>query len=341
MLIEFAQWWTAQMAELLPGGLSAPRAGAANALVVDAGAPDGKLGVLLRRRHRDSPIATTEPEGAPLRAAIAAFGTPRTVLLRPPPSCVLRQQIVLPATAEQDLERVLTFELSRITPFQPDDLFWSWEIGGRNRARNTLEVLLSLVPKSMLQVPLAAIGDAGLTVSSLEVGPEMERRLIPVGAAHDAGGWGRRATRWLAWTCACLAVVVIALPFVLQSLALSRIADAIEALRPRVAEAAALRQRIEAEGAEKDTVAQEQRNNGDPMTILAVVTRILPDDTFLTDLGLRQRQLTLQGQSDAAARLISRLAADPMIRNPSFAAPVTRSAATNKDVFSIHAEVAP
>ena len=71
------------------------------------------------------------------------------------------------------------------------------------------------------------------------------------------------------------------------------------------------------------------------------MTELLPDDTFLSDLSLRQRRLTIGGQSAAAAKLIPGLAADPMFRNPGFTAPVTRSDQLKKDVFSLRAEVAP
>ncbi|HYZ64615.1 MAG TPA: PilN domain-containing protein, partial [Acetobacteraceae bacterium] len=66
----------------------------------------------------------------------------------------------------------------------------------------------------------------------------------------------------------------------------------------------------------------------------------LPDDTYLYELSLRDRVLTVSGQSAAAARLIPLLAADPAVRNPAFAAPVTRNETTGAESFSIRAEIA-
>ena len=89
-----------------------------------------------------------------------------------------------------------------------------------------------------------------------------------------------------------------------------------------------------------DAITSEKARVGDALQIVASLTDILGDDTHLIGLVLHQRQVTLEGQSAAAAKLITALSADPTIRNASFGAPVMRSE-TGADLFSIKAEVAP
>jgi general secretion pathway protein L len=67
----------------------------------------------------------------------------------------------------------------------------------------------------------------------------------------------------------------------------------------------------------------------------------LPDDTHLTDLSLKNRRLSLIGQSAAAARLLGALAADPSFKDPAFAAPITKLEANRQEIFSITTEVRP
>ena len=86
-------------------------------------------------------------------------------------------------------------------------------------------------------------------------------------------------------------------------------------------------------------LAQEMDRTGDVLQTLATVTGILPDDTFLTDFSLRERQMTLSGRSASAPRLITDLSADSAIRNAAFAAPVTRVEGATADLFSIKAEI--
>src|SRR6202023_4250511 len=71
-------------------------------------------------------------------------------------------------------------------------------------------------------------------------------------------------------------------------------------------------------------IESERDKAGRPLGVLAATTRILPDDTYLTEMELRQRKLTLSGRSAGAARLIGALAADGEFKNPGFSAPVTR-----------------
>jgi general secretion pathway protein L len=67
----------------------------------------------------------------------------------------------------------------------------------------------------------------------------------------------------------------------------------------------------------------------------------LPDDTFLTELQLQQQKVIVSGRSASASRLIGALATGNHLRNPAFAAPVTRIEATRSEVFTITAEVGP
>ncbi len=163
--------------------------------------------------------------------------------------------------------------------------------------------------------------------------------LQPAGLAP--GRARRRALAGLAACCALLAATAAALPFITQDFALRREDARIGRLRPQVAEAETLRRRIADRAGGSDAVAAEAARVGQALNVIATLTALLPDDTTLTALSLRQRALTLTGRSGSAARLIPLLAADPAIRGAAFAAPVTRIAGTQGDIFSIRAEFVP
>ena len=146
--------------------------------------------------------------------------------------------------------------------------------------------------------------------------------------------------RGLVGLCAALAVVALVLPVGLQALALYSTDSAIAELQPAISRVDALRRDLAGGDAGRDILAKEMERTGDVLQTLATVTRILPDDTYLTDFALRERQMTLSGRSASAPRLITALSADPAIRNTAFAAPVTRIEGATSDVFSIRAEAA-
>lgn len=350
MIGELVTWWSEQMLQWVPARLAAPGRGAAYALVVSQDdAPDGlaapaRVTAVLLRRRRDRKLGSfpLDPAGLlALRNALPGRSRPPGIVLRLRAEMLLEREVVLPLAAEREPERVLGYEMDRLTPFSADEIFWTYDIARRDRARGRLHLRLSVVTRAAVQPVLDAMGQAGLAPSEIAVEAldGTPRRITLRRPDSRRARLLRRATSVAAACCVVLAAAAVALPFLLQSAAGRRVEQRIAALRPAVAEAEALRRRIAAATAGVDVVAAERTRLGDALAVLAAVTDLLPDDTFLTDLTLLQGRLTLNGQSDAAVRLIAALSADPVIRNPEFVAPVTR-VDDRADLFAIRAEVA-
>jgi general secretion pathway protein L len=345
MLNEFLLWWAQQLKAAVPARLARPGAGPdARGLVVVVQLTSGppSVDVLVRRKGREDTLGhfALDPAGvAALRAAVAGQGT--SAVLRLPPELVLEQQATLPIAAERDPERVLQYEMDRITPFTADELFWAWTIERRDRAQGRLHLRLSLVPKARLVPVLDALRQAGVRPAALEaVAPGGVPRRIALDRAQPAR-WRRRGLALAGAVCAALAIAAVAVPFWVQSVRSAEIERQIAELRPKVEMAETLRRRILSSAAGTDVFAEQRGRVGDVLQMLATLTELLPDDTFLNELTFRSRIVTISGQSAGAARLIAALAAEPSIRNPAFAAPVTRNEGTRGEGFSIKAEVVP
>jgi general secretion pathway protein L len=272
---------------------------------------------------------------------VAARLAPRKpVLLRPPPGATLEKHHVVPTATRRELNQLLRHELARITPFAAEDLFWRWDGRPKPTDRSRTDVTLTMVPKSAVSAALDTLAKAGIRPRFIETGTAERPQLL---AVDDAAGHttGQVLARGMACACACLAVIVLILPVLLQELALHSTNTAIDDLQPVIRQVEALRRGMTADGAGRALLAQEMTRTGDVLQILATVTRILPDDTYLTDFSLHDRQMILGGRSAAAARLITGLSNDPNIRDAAFAAPVTRIEGATTDVFSIRAGITP
>ena len=370
MLEEFAAWYLAQWRDLLPErwrGAGADRAPVLLAVPDRAEAPtrftislrgQGTRGQGTRSQgtrsqgtrgqgrvddhgHEDI-LGVLEPGVAP---ASLLNGRPRPahVLLRVPAGQVLSRDVALPLAAERDPASVLAFEMDRLTPFGAAELRWGYAVTRRDRAAGRLLLRLSLVPRAAVESALVALAGLGLRADALEgIDADGARRRIPL--AHDGGRTLRReqALAIGAWAAvAALAVFAIAVPFLRQGAALNAASHRIGELRPAVRQAGAIHARIAAATAGSDVLAAATRDTGDALTTLASLTAAMPDDTFLTDLSMAGRKVTINGQSAAAAKLIGVLSANPAWRNPTFASPVTRLETTRTDLFSIRAELAP
>jgi general secretion pathway protein L len=346
MLAEAFGWWAARMRELVPERLRSVHVASSDAVIVAAASAAGEPAKLLTRRKQAETFCGSFTPGVSDKAAVRqAVGRPlggANLLLRAAPGSLLEKRVVLPLAVEPELPRVIGYEMNRFTPFRSEEAFWTWTLEQRDRMRGRLHVCLSLVPKAPLLPLLAALEGIGLSPIALEaMRADNSRCLLPMVVEAQSAVWQQWAAKGLAIACILLAIAAGGLPFLQQFLAMSEIEGRIADLQPRVAEVQTLRSRIAAATAGRDAVAQERSRTGNVLGILAAVTELMPDDTFLNDLSLRQRQLSIVGQSAAAARLISVLATDPSFRDPVFAAPVTRSSGATADVFSIRTEVAP
>jgi general secretion pathway protein L len=345
MLREFFAWWCAQLADLLPQELRRSALGAGDALVIT---PIGPLGqgveaVAVDQRHngKESPL------GHFALGAVGMADLPRmagkTTVLRLGEADVLGKTVSLPLAAERELDQALAFEMDRETPFAAEELYWNHRVIGADRQNGRLAVRLSLIPKANLDPLLADLAAVGIQPRRLEIAEGADK-----GTYLPLNGDGTRkqdASHRLLWPaavcCAVLAMAAVVTPFVRQELTLASLNSQVAATRAAAAEADTLRQEIDRLSGSAGFIESERDKAGRPLVVLAATTRVLPDDTYLTEMELRQRKLTLSGRSAGAARLIGPLAADPEFRNPGFSAPVTRLEALRAELFTINAEVRP
>jgi general secretion pathway protein L len=339
LLRDLGPWWSARMIELVPSRLRR-REDMGDALVADL--DQATLGLVLRRGGREALLGRLDL-AALTPGAIAALlprQAPSPTLLRVPAHMLLEREVALPLAAERDLDRVLGYEMDRFTPFSAADVYWAHGPVRRDRAKGKLWFRLSVVPKTALARVVETLRLAGREPAALLVpvdGALRRMSLVAEGPASIRQG----AVAVAAFACAVLAIVAAALPIVLQARALSAMEARIERLRPALAEVDGLRRRITASTAGSDALASEEARLGCVLCTVALLTDLLPDDTHLTALGLRQRQVTLSGQSGDAARLIPRLSADAAVSEVAFLSPVTRSGPSRAEQFSLRLVMAP
>jgi general secretion pathway protein L len=346
MVREFFRWWLGQLSDLLPERWRRLGSHDTDAVMIT---PEGPLGeavdsviVGLRRNGQETTLGRFRLGSDELPEIPRRAGKP--VVLRLGEGDVLGKTLVLPLAAERHLDEVLTFEMDRETPFSAEEVFWSQRIARRDRRTGQLSVRLLLVPRAKLIQLLGALEQAGVRPQRAEIaaGPDRDSYL-PLDS-HGGSGHvsARRALLWPALACCIvLALAATIVPFVRQSAALAGIEGEIAADRSAAAEAQKLRQEIDQLSNSADLVGIERSKGGRPLAILASLTRQLPGDTYLTDFVQQQGKVTLTGRSAAASRLIAILANGERLRNPTFAAPVTRIAANQLEIFTITAEVVP
>jgi general secretion pathway protein L len=352
MLAELISWWTEQMRGLV-APLSRRAADEPKDALLLARGPDGAGSWrVLRRRAGACVVLDTLCADASEAAWREAFATrrrgePVVVVLAQP---LLVRRATVPIAAAAYLDRWLSYEMDRLTPFNVADVVFSHRVLSRDPAAGTLRVEIALAPKTWVQEPLEQLAALSIRAEGLEApsGPRRSAgapdpegppfgdpmRGIPLDlAARARARLGRRVAIGV---CGALAAAVIAVPFIRQSLALASVEDQLATLRSRMEQVDALRRHIATNSAGVGQIAAARARGGLALRVLGVLTDLLPDDTFLTSISLRHDRLIIEGHSAAANKLIASMTAEPQLKNPSFGAPVVRRE-NGPDVFTIQA----
>ena len=301
-------WWRGQIKSVFPW-----RRGQPDALIIDVRefgrSPQRLTGRLLaRHRGRETFIASLSTS---LRLPLG--GAWPAVALRLPAAMTLHRELALPAKAERHLKTTLHFEMDRLTPFDPSEVFWS--VSALTREKQVLKLTLSLIPRSIVEPLLAALQQMNLTPSFVETG------FGPISLGQRNVRHANPVRNALIMVCCTFGLLITLTPFLHQQYRLNAINHQLRELQPRRQVLSSLHQQLAALNA-GEIIATAAHENGDELQALAMLSNALPNGSWLDSLSMTPGQVTIDGQSDDAAHLISSLAASTSFTDPSFAGPI-------------------
>ncbi len=269
---------------------------------------------------------------------------------------MLRKQLTYPATVEPNLDQVLGYDLDRHTPFKSDELYYDAAIVGRDASRSEIRVELVAALRALVDqlrrqagawgaevvaiVPaLPHAGTAG-AAARLNLLPEIDRR---------EPAW----RRWQLWVPVALAVTLagaaIAVPLLQKRELAIALLHQTEQARVQAAAADALRQQLEQSVDDYNFVLGRKYAYPSTVQLLDDVTRLLPDDTWLTQLELKspprgkdpRREILLRGESANAGRLVSLLEDSQLFEQAAPRSPTTKIQPGPGEIFDLGAQLKP
>jgi general secretion pathway protein L len=343
-LSAFFAWWSSELAGLLPRGLSPNRRRRRRllALALDGNGAflsqgSGAGGRLIGRSELDEPDS--------LKARIGKeLGRRRQTVVRLAPQHGLKKSLELPAAAKDDLEHLLRFEMDRLTPFRAEEVLFAYRIASVDPQSRRLRVELQLAPKSVVEAALDEARRLGLVPVRVELGDadaaaDEALDLLPDERARGSGI--SRLNRALALLAVLLAAAAVAIPLHERRSTAADLESEVAAARAEAEASLELRERLEQLSASTDFLAAEKMRV--PMTslILAEITRVVPDQAYLSQLDWRNGTLQLEGLAEAATSLVGLLDGSPMFGAPQFRSPVTPDRRTELERFHVAVELTP
>ncbi len=351
LVSRFLVWWLGELGALAPAALRRAFAGgrgvvgfavAGDELVVGR-ASDGAMAEVARldmRRPADlfrADVAGVLREHAPRGADIVlVLGADQA----------LHKVLDLPLAAEEGLRELLYFELDRQTPYRPDQVRYDFRIAERNAATGRMKVELLVAPVDALERLMARAAEWGLrqpsavTVDGIDDPADPAFDLSGEARAAPSRG-GRFGVALLTLLAAALVAAAVWLPLEAQRLAALEAEAAVAAARKDALATADLRDQLDRRS-KAGSFLVRRKNEATMMTaVLADLTRLLPDDTWLFELHVKGAEVRARGYAPAASAVLELVERGPTFRNARFTSPVTRVPGIDAERFDLTFELAP
>ena len=254
---------------------------------------------------------------------------------------VLSTEVVMPLAAEANLRQALAYEMDRHTPFQAEEVFYSWRILSRDRDASQLHFELFVTPRKQVEPQIEILKRLSLNPSGIDVSSEdglYGINLLPQVMRHRVVNRRARINWIMAAGVGILLVFVMAQSLWLREHQIQSVEDAIEDVRAEAMAVQQIRKQIEEANEAAGFLQAHKTLNGYKIEALAELTRILPADTFLDRLSAHAETTQMQGKSDNAQALIELINNSPYFENASFRGPTRLDNRSGKEIFDVSAD---
>lgn len=361
----FWRWWRRMLASLVPAG---PRTALErrrmrpviafdgdHASVWHAQGSEGRIELVeIARVALGGDAGAVSAEGRNALARLPQRAAPVKVAVALAPRTILRKSLVLPAAVEQDLRQALAYDLDRHTPFKPDELYFDAQVVDRDPARGQIRVELATARRAQVDAAVAHAQAWGAKVVAVtpSIPPALansEINLLPPEMRNGA----RFAKRWQFWLPIALLTAIALVAVVLPVWQKREYAIALNGLAAQSMQQAAvsesLRAQLERQVGDYNFALERKYAYPGAVRVLEDVTRILPDDTWLTQLEIKtsargkdaQRDVALRGESANAGRLVTLLEDSKLFTQAAPRSPTTKIQPGPGEIFDVGAQLKP
>ncbi|MES9945461.1 MAG: PilN domain-containing protein [Candidatus Thiodiazotropha sp.] len=257
----------------------------------------------------------------------------------------LFKKVTLPIETEENLREVLAFEMDRQTPFSVDQVYYDYVVNTRDKQNRTLDITLILAPIDKISLALKQLEENRVRINAIspceEIDPNLnEVNLLPPEKREKPHKRYRLLNLALFLFLLLLITGSLMLPLWQKSTLLKQLETELDEYKSKATQVAALREQVTSARDETRFLEEKKINSKPVLEILLELTLLLPDDTWVSNLEVRENTVHLHGQSTASASLIPILETSKLFQNVSFRSPVTRSKKNNTERFHISADLA-
>jgi general secretion pathway protein L len=351
---EFFRWWLSEMVTLLPANVKRFMRQRGHRLVIDFTANNIEIIECRGQHENDLGQYALEQNGSVLpevvRPQLDELDMDGTeVVIRLPENKVLCKTLTLPLEAEENLREVLGYEMDRQTPFKAEQVYYDYQVTARQSELGQLTVQMIVVPRGLLERIVSTAVEWGfppdIVTATSATGPHSDHcvisgfNLLPKERRHTISSSWNLLNRLLAISVATLLVVVVTQPLVIQKGTIDSLEQQVAAIKEEAEAAQALGDEASKMITESRLFVEEKRKLPSVIEVLNELSLILPDDTWLQRLEMKNGKVTIQGISSEASALIELIETSSFFQNATFQSPIVQDPRSGRYRFQIVADV--
>lgn len=337
LLRRFWRWWSGEILEVVPRQVRDIFDHQQRVLVVSAEADD--LRARLLPALAEAGAETADPGELWAEADIA--------VVELSPLQAVRRRVSLPLATEDRLADVLGYEMNRFTPYAQEDVYFDYRVADRDTARQVVNVDIVVTLRNTVDAILGRLLEYGILPSKVTlqgVVGTVDHDLAMINLMPERS---RRRTiskreivpAALTATAVLLALVAVGYPLAQQWLRLQELDAEIAGLRTAAISAQDTMEEIAAAARQGGFFAEKWASTPTKIQLLDEISRVVPDDTWLSQVQVKQDTVRIQGESEGASSLIGLLETSELLRDVRFSSPVTKNPRTSQDRFVIQAVI--
>jgi general secretion pathway protein L len=345
----FFDWWVSELKSLVPEQYRKKLFADTNELYVLQAGEEVQLWQMVDQHMQllepDSSVADRE-WWHQLNHHVASADQETRVTYLVPGELVLGREIALPTVVMADVDSVLSFELDKYIPFKAEDVEFDYRKGQVEEGSEKFPITLTAVRKQTMREILEKTESRGIRLSAVDVNSGDVTQPVPMGM-NLLPKEHRKKKDWTAikWHAGLIAVAILLLGFVMYS-SLENKAAKIQSLEEQVAELRKDARRAKMIETQLNESVQAANFLGDlktkmpsRVTMIAELTRKIPNNTYLTRVVIDEEKMEVVGQSTNANALVPILNQSELWYEPQIIGNVTQDPRTGKEKFTIRSDL--
>ncbi len=335
----FLTWWKQHLIECIPMAIRSRTQRAARPLMLSTA--DSKIW----------PSGADFGDSTPLQRNKLLSGDPTK--LKPATLLIgerngFRREVALPIGVEDRLAQVLSYELDRLTPLKPDDLYYDFRVLRRDNAKGICVAEVLAAPKARVDDMIKEARELGanvdrlvLSTTDVDHGIDLLKASRTQASETSKSGW---LTPLLALLCLGLVIALVGYPIFKKRQYVIALMPAETVARAEAETATVIQRQLDKQLGEYNLLLKRKHATPIAVQVLEDIGKRLPDDTWAQSFEIKPqtnsktREVIVQGETGSGAKLLQIVQESPLLKEPVLKAAMTR-VAPNAERFHFAGEL--